>query len=417
MKLKNRKRSSPNIRLQRPSISSSSNSTNKEIDERLLMPSSEDIHSKSTDESRTSDEEYVPPSMSSECLSKRLSLEDWRPMKGALNSALEDSSSATVNTRKIMNETGNFFNSMLDKLKSLKSCPILELRHLKGKKAAEKTFLSLKNTPEVREKLNFIRKMDEEINETINRYKIQREERLSVEFEMCTTISEENLAGKGDTGVFLQMCNFNERLKKYQNSQNNNVVFKESFETRNNEVMEQKEELLLKSGSFIEKNIHAAKEGVMAGFSLTDEEKMKIDQILQDIDSFQMDDALLTNASQTPCIESKEESLVNQETNPWKNCYSVDGKNKTRMGQIDLELEKFNEDHHDGDDVNKQIPLVKNEEFWKQYVLDQSLKDIDTKLETLYESYREDEERLIAFRRKIDLETNDSQSEEKKDLM
>jgi len=33
--------------------------------------------------------------MSSECLSKRLSMEDWRPMKGALKiSSLEESSSA-----------------------------------------------------------------------------------------------------------------------------------------------------------------------------------------------------------------------------------------------------------------------------------------------------------------------------------
>lgn len=64
-------------------------------DDRLLVPVSDDTHSRSTDESRTSDDEYQAPPSSSECLSKRLSMEDWRPMKGALKiSSLEESSSA-----------------------------------------------------------------------------------------------------------------------------------------------------------------------------------------------------------------------------------------------------------------------------------------------------------------------------------
>lgn len=52
---------------------------------------------------------------------------------------------------------------MLDKLESLKSCPCPEF---------EQTFNELKNTPEVKEKLDFINKLDLEINDTINRYKV-----------------------------------------------------------------------------------------------------------------------------------------------------------------------------------------------------------------------------------------------------
>ncbi|ENN73084.1 hypothetical protein YQE_10288, partial [Dendroctonus ponderosae] len=95
LKLKDRKRSSPNIRLQRPSISSVA-STSKALDERLLMPATDDQNARSTDDSRTSDEEYqIPPLIKAECLSKRLSLEDWRPMKGALNiSSLDEAKSS-----------------------------------------------------------------------------------------------------------------------------------------------------------------------------------------------------------------------------------------------------------------------------------------------------------------------------------
>lgn len=50
---------------------------------------------------------------------------------------------------------------MFDKLESLKSCSQFE-----------QTFKELKNTPEVKEKLDFINKLDVEINETINRYKV-----------------------------------------------------------------------------------------------------------------------------------------------------------------------------------------------------------------------------------------------------
>ncbi|XP_066257538.1 uncharacterized protein [Euwallacea similis] len=177
IKLKNRKRSSPNIRLQRPSIPCVP-STSKDLDDRLLMPlTSEDLHSRSTDDSRTSDEEYHVPPISAECLSKRLSLEDWRPMKGALNiSSLDESSSTAGDARKIVNEAGNFYNTMLDKLESLKSCSALRTVRKEKLEAAEyeveKTFKRLKNTPEVKQKLNFINKRDVKINEIINRYKI-----------------------------------------------------------------------------------------------------------------------------------------------------------------------------------------------------------------------------------------------------
>lgn len=83
-KVKNRKRSSPNINVQRPSISSIPPvaGTSKDLDDRLLASRLE-VPSSQLDESKTSDEEYAP--VPSNYNTKRMSLEDWRPMKGALN--------------------------------------------------------------------------------------------------------------------------------------------------------------------------------------------------------------------------------------------------------------------------------------------------------------------------------------------
>lgn len=67
---------------------------------------------------------------------------------------------------------------MLDKLQSLKSCSVLkcarnELPDVDEKLAGTgKTFQCLKNTPQVKQQLEFIKKLDEEINETISRYKV-----------------------------------------------------------------------------------------------------------------------------------------------------------------------------------------------------------------------------------------------------
>ncbi|XP_076268249.1 uncharacterized protein LOC143201213 [Rhynchophorus ferrugineus] len=94
VKSKYRKRSTPSIHVQRPSVSSGSSSmagTSAALDERLLMPALDDPQSRS-DESRTSDEECT--SISSELLAKRLSLDDWRPTRGSLKIQSLDEPSA-----------------------------------------------------------------------------------------------------------------------------------------------------------------------------------------------------------------------------------------------------------------------------------------------------------------------------------
>uniref|UniRef100_A0AAR5Q1F3 BSD domain-containing protein n=1 Tax=Dendroctonus ponderosae TaxID=77166 RepID=A0AAR5Q1F3_DENPD len=403
LKLKDRKRSSPNIRLQRPSISSVA-STSKALDERLLMPATDDQNARSTDDSRTSDEEYqIPPLIKAECLSKRLSLEDWRPMKGALNiSSLDEAKSSAGDARKIVNETGNFCNAMLDKLKSLKSCSVLESarQELSG---TGKTFQYLKNTPEVKQQLDFIKKLDEDINETISRYKAERLERLSAEFEMCTSINELKLSEERGTEKFLQICNFEkkhrERCPEMEQETNEAPEGDDDPELIEETAAEPAQlggstEDGTGNVSFIRKNIYAAREGLMAGFSLTDEEKAKIANILKDIDNFQLDEAELelsaASLNEATAGKSGEDLSVN--------AFAVMESDQIRMGEIDSELEKFLKDQNSPENPQKALSLVKDEEFWKQYALERSLKDIDAQLKKLYDSYAEDQEKLQRMR-------------------
>lgn len=56
--------------------------------------------------------------------------------------------------------------------------------------------------------------------------------------------------------------------------------------------------------------------------------------------------------------------------------------------------QKLTEDRGAKENVDKEPPVVKDEEFWKKFVLEQSLKDIDEQLDKLYASYIEDEKKL-----------------------
>lgn len=56
--------------------------------------------------------------------------------------------------------------------------------------------------------------------------------------------------------------------------------------------------------------------------------------------------------------------------------------------------QKLTEDRGAKENVDKEPPVVKDEEFWKKFVLEQSLKDIDAQLDKLYVSYIEDEKKL-----------------------
>ncbi|CAG9762094.1 unnamed protein product [Ceutorhynchus assimilis] len=380
LKLKTRKRSTPNIRLQRPSIPSVS-STSKDLDDRLLMPSTtDDLNSRSTDDSRTSDEEYHhPPVPSSECLSKRLSLEDWRPMKGALSaSTLEDNASSTGETIKMARDSRNFFDAMFDKLKSLKRCPVLKSGEEKlDVDVDEKSFKYLKNTPQVRQQLDFINELNKEIEETLSLYKAERQQRLNTEMELYKNVSGTKLL---DVEMpFLEMCQRD--LEKFKMPFDGNEETKEyecdSEEIGAVEIHKDIENGLFNATNFIKKNICAARDGTMANFPLTNEEKIKIDELLKDIDNYELDDAELSLST-----TSIPENDIEQEIDNDLNCFSLLEEEKKRISEIDNKLKKFTSE----DEVDqKNLLPVKDERFWN-LDFEQPLKDIDAKLEKLQDS-------------------------------
>lgn len=80
---------------------------------------------------------------------------------------------------------------------------------------------------------------------------MEREERLSTEFEMCQALSKEKLHEERDVDKFLEMCNFQE----HQNYRNEDLTQGSSSEETEqvNEVYRQKSEFDFPY--FIKKNI------------------------------------------------------------------------------------------------------------------------------------------------------------------
>ncbi|XP_030762444.1 uncharacterized protein LOC115887217 [Sitophilus oryzae] len=430
-KVKNRKRSSPNINVQRPSISSIPPvaGTSKDLDDRLLASRLE-VPSSQLDESKTSDEEYAP--VPSNYNTKRMSLEDWRPMKGALNlTSLEEA--AAENRVPKMSYPENFYEGLLDKLRSLKSCSSLKsLRKISPPERATapvdgKSFQFLKNTPEVKATLDFINKLDEEIADTICKYKTERSERHKTELELCQHISDNALSQDKDTDLFLDMCNFEGKLKGFKKQAEEEVMeaftkgqtrrFPKNEEIQSNNPVENKVENAGNGDNsaprnFIELNKRSIRDPMMTTCCLTDEEKTKIENMLKDIDDFQLDDGQLSVWSDSiKDVNELEENKENMIVDLTTNAFSILQNEKDRMDEINTQLQRITLEKGDAEEAHSNsrttINPVKDEEFWKKCILDQSLKDIDEKLAKIHQSNVEAEEKLKFF-----LENNNIEEEE-----
>ncbi|KAF7278001.1 hypothetical protein GWI33_008996 [Rhynchophorus ferrugineus] len=403
VKSKYRKRSTPSIHVQRPSVSSGSSSmagTSAALDERLLMPALDDPQSRS-DESRTSDEECT--SISSELLAKRLSLDDWRPTRGSLKiqSLDEPSADSPVVSR-------NFYDIVLGKLRSLKSCPSLKsvrratLQEKETSKLARKTFKFLKSTPEVMATLDFIENLNRQIKNKIAQYKLERAERQQAEFEMCKDMFENKLAVEKDTDVFLTMCDFENRLKHFKEQAKNTEPSVYCDDNQVNSVQNIKSEnepetcenMRSMSVNFIQRNFNAARQGMMSGYSLTDDQKKKIEDMLKDIDTFQLEDGELStdNYVQENMNTAQNDSECNE------NAFVIPEDDRFRINEINNELERMVLERRDGNTMSESgVTVVKDDEYWKQFIVESTLNDIDKKLAQLQESYLEDELKLRSF--------------------
>ncbi|KAJ8924478.1 hypothetical protein NQ315_007275, partial [Exocentrus adspersus] len=264
---------------------------------------------------------------------------------------------------------------MMSKLKSLRSRPtpdgvLAEVRGLESREDA-KLLKRLKHTPEVKEKLKYIERLEEEIKDTIQVYKEERAERLQVQKEMCDDIYQNSTYLDKDSRTFLELCRFDEI--------NDESVLKK--ETDNKEAVNPGRNTT-GDNSFIKRNIELASKGVMACFSLTDEEKKQLEELLVDEqeDCYRLDDDLDKKDSGMDLEEDADE-------NYFSNAYSVDQDDKRRIEDINSELEKFALDETEKEKVERTESKHRQSDWKDSLLLDQRLKSINAKLEELRRSF------------------------------
>lgn len=280
-----------------------------------------------------------------------------------------------------------FYEEMKARLKSLKNIPIMKPKSPlvapnSGQESissheSEMLFKNLKNTPAVQEQLKFIQKLDDEIESVISDYKSEREQRLETQLELCNDICKHSVLPQKDTHSFLDMCHFefsdpgeNEQYSiDDQVNEDIDEILPNTLESRTKNFIRNY------PSTFINRNIEVAKTGSLAGSSLTDEEKSRIELLLE-----------------TNIPHSKEESSENltescatdleiMSCDPL-NAYNFFDGERDKLVDIDEKLEKFTEDEKETEksERNSKISL----DFEDEFRLKKALKRINEQIKELH---------------------------------
>lgn len=316
--------------------------------------------------------------------------EEDRKFDGHYYSKAED-----ISVNEYVNQMNNFYEEMSAKLKLLKSCSVLNRTELSDAKNKDKikndsnnnSYKNLKDTPQVQQNLNLIQKLEKNIKETIDQYETERDERLQIQQTLINQIPLDK-----DNEIFMQLCNFESKSNtKINNSQGSHGNYGKlsSNRTRKNE-------------NFIERNIKLAKKGAMT-YSLTDEEKQRVETILQEIDA-KSSEKKLNIDQRVEEVYSNLSTELKRTTNDLNsyldknseiyqacnvNAFRLSDEEKDKLIEIDSALKQYE---------NERTDECKNEIKDNDFV--QSLKDVDEKLAALKSTYREEEEKLDKLRKK-----------------
>ncbi|XP_045471768.1 uncharacterized protein LOC123678666 isoform X2 [Harmonia axyridis] len=318
--------------------------------------------------------------------------ESWKPiLKGKLNLPNFDGENVDLSVKQFVSEMNVFYNEMSGKLRSLKNCPVLENSQSVVLDADDEKFMekenfknlykNLKKTPKVKKTLSLISKMDSDISETISKFREERAERLEMQKQLMNNIPKDR-----NSQLFLQLCEFESRSSdnmKNANKDKRNEVNEARKRNRKN----------YNDKDFIERNKELAKVGM--NFSLSDEQKQRLEKILQD----ELKDVPNNTGDRLPSgvrrankIQDSNETEYS-ENNIYRNCtlnaYRLSDEHKGRLIGIDSALKAFEDDESkQSSETSIGVGLVR------------SLKEIDEKLKALSASYIQDEESLEKNRKK-----------------
>lgn len=334
----------------------------------------------------------------------------WRPKRGSISLPIthEDGNFA----RKLMYEINDFYIDMLNDLRVIKGEPKItaETKLLikykpdqdnlqqepseadtKLTSTSDESFAIWKEDPEVIRQLSVISSLDEQILSSTSLLKDVVEERQVVEDEMCSLLSD---SGTKESVLFLELCQFaKSEHEDYEEA--NDPIEPVSNTKQDNSQKQHNQDKYEKD--FVRKNIELAKDG-MGALCLTDEEKIKLENLLADLES--IDDAGACEEKlreieektslKLPAIkEAGEEEYDENESeldNPLINGFKLHKDEIRQLDELDLKLNKlietmlpeaFLEETPNTDDKKREGKL------WKEHLMDKRLKEIDKQLEKL----------------------------------
>lgn len=283
------------------------------------------------------------------------------------------------NPTRLMNKFQGFYEEMKTRLKLLKNTPVIKSRTPSKLRQdsdssieATTSFKDLKKTPEVEEKLRSIKDLDDDIRNIINDYKTQREQRLQTQFQLCSDICK-NVLPERNTQSFLDMCHF--EFSEVQEDEENDDALEHRTDYDVPETFKTTPNGNTGTYAIIKRNIEVAKTGVLAGSSLTDEEKSRIELLLGT-------DVLNPNEeSSENFTESYPTNLDSISGCNNSNAYSFLDGDRVKLSDIDEKLEKFADDEKDSEKNREHIENVSG--LKEDFVLKQALQRINEQIKEL----------------------------------
>nr|CAI5869601.1 unnamed protein product [Callosobruchus analis] len=292
-----------------------------------------------------------------------------------------------------VNQCNGFYEEMKLKVSSLRSTPVVKNLIVKPKKNLDEDnmFENMRHTPDIQKRLDAITKLDDDIHDIISTYKVERAARMEAQLEMCNELSQNPDCRERDSEKFLQLCQF--ELSQLDSDEEDD---------KNNENLDKGQRKAKSDGKFVKRNAQLAKEGYLAGCSLTDEEKSKIEEIMSAID---LESDKEKNKSPFTITEKEESEQA------YTNAYTFDDQQSRRMKDIDTELEKFALDEKNTEKKYVSGLPKSYEETGSICLLKKEIANIDAKLKELRN--RDGEEMEKNRQRLIKLQKEHDEQEEK----
>ncbi|CAH2000750.1 unnamed protein product [Acanthoscelides obtectus] len=298
-----------------------------------------------------------------------------------------------------VNQCNGFYEEMKLKVSSLRRTPDVNNLTVKPKKNMDEgdIFKNIQHTPDVQKRLDAINKLDFDIRDIINTYKVERAARMEAQLEMCNELSQYPDCRERDSEKFLEVCQFELSQCGSDSEDDENGGSLENSQQQQPKV----------EARFVRRNVALAREGYLAGCSLTDEEKSKIEGIMtvkdDDSDGKQKSKTHFTNANKT----THEQTYTH-------NAYKFEVDQSQKMKEIDTELEKFALDEKNTEKYVSGLPKS-YEETGSICLLKKEIAIIEAKLKELRnrdgEEMEKNKERFLELQKKWKQEDEQEEKE------